>query len=397
MSILNETHNIVRLYMHHVGKSEVPDVYHLWSCLSLIAACVADRVWFRKFADTRLFPNLYVLLVGPPGIGKGTSINSCTKFVANMPKVQSYAGNITKQALIDELSQRRQKNLPSNIWLISPELGDDVPPGQLGEELLRFLTKIYEGDFSLPIKERTRLHGLHEIHHPCTNWLAGTTKEWLTLSLPSYAIGGGSLARIALISTTYDPNQRIHTITYPSDRAEVVEHLYSRVKELCFIGGEFQICAEAKAMDEQWYMGREAPEDETVLPSWKRQHDFVLKLAMILSLADDIDLMIQPGHLKRAQVLAREAYKDLPDIITYASATPETKGMDYIVRAVKVAGQIPRYILMRKVSNRGINKRKFDEVIDTLVQQKDIRRATSPHGGVVYVWNKGQGQRRTAT
>src|SRR3990167_288066 len=132
MSILNETHNIVRLYMHHVGKSEVPDVYHLWSCLSLIAACVADRVWFRKFADTRIFPNLYVMLIGAPGGGKGTAINTVTKFVVEKPvaaKVQPYVGNITKQALIDELSTRQRKNLPRNLWLLSPELGDDVPPG----------------------------------------------------------------------------------------------------------------------------------------------------------------------------------------------------------------------------------------------------------------------------
>ena len=390
MSILNETRNIVRLYLHHVGKSEVPDAYHLWSCLSLIAACVADRVWLRKFADARLFPNLYVLLVGPPGIGKGNSINTATKFVRDLPKVQPYAGNITKQALIDELSFRQRKKLPPNIWLVSPELGDDVPPGPLGEDLLRFLTKIYECDFSLPIKERTRKHGLHEIRNPCPNWLAGTTEEWLTLSLPRYAIGGGSLARIALIKAVYDPAYRIHTITYPSDRDEVVEHLYGRIKELCFISGEFELSPEAKIVDEQWYMGREAPEDESVLPSWKRQHDFVQKLSMALSLADDLDFVIQPGHIKRAQILAREAYKDLPEIISYASATPETKGLDYVTRTIRTAGEIPHYILLRKVSNRGINKRRLIEITDTLVQQKDIKRASSAHGGVTYMWVKGK-------
>lgn len=388
MSILDQTSNFVRLYLYHTGKTEIPDAYHLWSCLSLISACVADRVWYRKMADSRLFPNLYVMLVGAPGGGKGTAINTAAKFVVNnQQKVQPYIGNITKQALIDELSQRQKKDSPMNLWLISPELGDDIPPGPLGEELLRFITKIYEADFPLPIKERTRLHGLHEIRCPCMNWLAGTNEMWLTLSLPKYAIAGGTFARIVAVKGDYDPEYRIYRPTYPNDREEIVEHLHERAKILSHITGEFQLSPEAAQIGEQWYMNRKTPDDDAVLPSWKRQDDFVLKLSMLFALADDnYDFIIRPEHLARAQVLIREVQKDLPELVTFANATPDTKALDLIGKAIKRAGKIPRFILMRKVSKH-VNKFKLDEAIETLIQQKDVIREPSPTGqGVVYAW-----------
>ncbi len=76
-------------------------------------------------------------------------------------------------------------------------------------------------------------------------------------------------------------------------------------------------------------------------------------------------------------------------------ATPDTKGLDFIARAIKRAGQIPRFVLMRKASSKGINKAKFDEMVETLVQRKEVTRASSSHGGVVYVWNVTQ--RRLST
>jgi hypothetical protein len=388
MSILDETSNFVRLYLYHVGKTEVPDSYHTWACLSLIAACVADRVWFRKMADSRIFPNLYVMLIGPPGLGKGSAINTAIKFAAQDSKyLQPYVGNITKQALIDELAQRQRKDLPRNLWLISPELGDDIPPGPIGEELLRFLTKIFEGDFPLPIKERTRLHGLHEIHSPCLNWFAGTTDVWLTLSLPKYAIAGGSFARIVAVKGGYDLDNRIYRPIYPGDREAVVEHLFERVKVLSRISGEFKLSPEADRIGEQWYMNRQSPEDDSVLPSWKRQDDFVIKISMLFALADDnYDFIIQPEHLKRAQILIREVQKDLPELMSFANATPDTRALDYISRSIRKAGKIPHFILMRK-SSKYVNKTKFIEIIDTLIQQRDIGREPSSTGqGMVYVW-----------
>ena len=36
--------HFLNLYMHMIGRSEVPRRFHFWSAMSLLAACVADRV-----------------------------------------------------------------------------------------------------------------------------------------------------------------------------------------------------------------------------------------------------------------------------------------------------------------------------------------------------------------
>lgn len=394
-TILNQTRNLIRLYHHHAGRSEIPTVYHLWSSIALISACVADKVYYRKFADTRLIPNLYVLLVGPSGTGKGTAINIATKFVASprpLNAVQPYQGNITKQALIDEFAKRQnQRRQSNNLWLISPELGDDIPPGPLGEDLIRFLTKIYEGDFSLPIKEKTRLRGLREIIRPCLNWLAGTTKEWLTLSLPKYAVEGGSLARVVAVMGDYDTENRITRPQYPFDRGDVVAEIHRRVEELCYVSGEFEMSPEASAIDEQWYLNRSGPSDESLLPAWKRQHDLVIKIAMILSLAEgELDLMIRPEHLTRAQQLTKDLQKKLPDLIQLASPTKDSDNLNRVVRMIQLHGQIPRHTLMQRVSKYGITADKLNIVIQTLATSKQIVTRPSKMGGVIYVWQKNE-------
>lgn len=384
--------DFLKLYLRHVGRSEIPESFHYWSAISLIAACVSDRVWYKKFADSKMFPNLYVMLIGPSGLGKGNAINPALKFVkpANIQeRVRPYIGNITKQALIDVLSQRKRKEQPvTRLWFISPELGDDVPPGPLGEDLIRFLTKIYEGDFPLPIKERTRTHGLREISQPILNWLSGTTPEWLRLSLPKYAIEGGSFARICSIQVNYDLDKRIYEPEYPPDRDNLINALHAHVKLLSAVGGEFRMSDEAKAIDRQWYMTRETEQDGSLIPIWRRNHDMVLKLAMILSLAGDpLNLLIDSMHIKTAQKLIHVLYRNAPSMLRLASNSPEVEGLQRVADIIKRLGQVQRFVLMRMVSNRGINKDKLDrQIIPTLLGERRITVKESKRGGAVYVW-----------
>ena len=45
MGILDEgERQFIDLYMHMIGRSEVPRRFHFWSCMSLLAAC-GDRYW----------------------------------------------------------------------------------------------------------------------------------------------------------------------------------------------------------------------------------------------------------------------------------------------------------------------------------------------------------------
>ena len=97
MGILDEgERQFIDLYMHMIGRSEVPRRFHFWSAMSLLAACVADRVWVKADIATKIYPNLYVFLVGPSGSGKEQAIKVVLKLVAEQQsKVNPYAGKMT--------------------------------------------------------------------------------------------------------------------------------------------------------------------------------------------------------------------------------------------------------------------------------------------------------------
>jgi len=63
-----------------------PDSYLEWSWLYTVAASLQRRVWIGQYPQ-QLFPNMYVILVGSPGIGKGL----CLKEVSALLKHWKYS------------------------------------------------------------------------------------------------------------------------------------------------------------------------------------------------------------------------------------------------------------------------------------------------------------------
>jgi hypothetical protein len=111
-SIGNPTPSFIEWYLYSAGLSWVPAEFHLWCALSVIAACVADRVWFEKFRGERLTPNLYVMLIGPSGVGKNQAIRKAQKLVERAPnreRVGLYRGKISAQSLLSYLGGGTQK------------------------------------------------------------------------------------------------------------------------------------------------------------------------------------------------------------------------------------------------------------------------------------------------
>lgn len=73
-----------------------PDNYIDWTWFYTIAASLQRRVWLGG-TDRPCYPNMYVLLVGPPGVGKGLPIKEVTTFLKHWPlDISSTNSNIIK-------------------------------------------------------------------------------------------------------------------------------------------------------------------------------------------------------------------------------------------------------------------------------------------------------------
>lgn len=367
-----ENRNFIDAHLYTCGKSEVPEIFHRWACISLIAAATADRVFVTKMGEP-LYPNMYTYLIGPSGLGKGEAISAVGRLARRVPATNWLRVKRTAQGLLDKLAARQKDRATgewvypnSKLFLVMPELGMAIGSGRIADDFIKHMTDLYTvSDDALD--EGTRTAGTHHIPAPCLNWLVGTTKEWLISSITKDALYGGFIARTNCVQADYDLSKRYDEPWFPPDKDEVKAYLIARLKKMTRQAGEVKLSPKARESLRFWYQNREAPDPEDPMtPSWRREHDLILKLCTVLALADDT-LTIQPAHFMAAEKLSRGLTARMPDLITYASTTIYTEAIHRAAAIVRRAKAIRQDLLMRRL---GITADQFTDVSTTLQMMK---------------------------
>lgn len=386
------TRNFFRLYQHICGESEVPAVYNFWASVAVLAAVLENRVWFEKHRNKKLFPHLYIFLVGPGGLGKGTAIDQAVDLIeASVPDLHTFRGPITYAHLIDVLGRSeadeygRKITTDPRLWLIMDELKNDIGSNQnLAEAFIALMTELYTAS-NYTMQTGTRTGGERIIHRPLVNWLAGSTENWLKLVLTRDLVDSGFTARACFIFGQHDFGKRCPRITYPPDYDEVMEHLQNRLWMLQNSGGRILMSPEAEAAEDHWYMTRQNPDDEAMYSIWRRQHDMLLKFAQINAIADGGDPIITINHLKRAKAMVQQNSSYTARLLEVAHETYDTKPANDIEIYIRNKGKVDHSTALRYFrSKKGMNAEKFKKAIWGLIQEGSIKFEKTTTGGAVY-------------
>ena len=193
--------------------------------ISFIAAAVERKVWVRTMGST-LYPNLFTILVGPPGIGKGVAIHPAERILREIPDIHVGPSDLTSASLIDALNDAVRRHIQLNagqpyiefnsLTVISRELGVLIPAWDTS--LMNNLTDIYDG---FTVDQRRRGKDLHvKIKDPQINLLGACTPSYLNEVLPPGAwIKGFFLGQSLSIQVT-----RLQEI--PSPKTETLPSPY---------------------------------------------------------------------------------------------------------------------------------------------------------------------------
>jgi len=394
-SILQKTTNLVTLYQHLCGESEVPKEFHFFAFLSLLGAVVGDRVWIEKVKGEKLKPNLYIFLVGPSGCGKGVAINRVFKLLDDSlgtELVKTYKGRTTAAHFVDFLGKRITDEASGEVfipnpvaWLVTEELARNIGKGTFADDFIKLMTEIYSG--SPLVDDGTRTHGHVRLKNPCINWLAGTTKEWMIESLTGDNIRSGFGARVCFVNADYVKKRYVRP-RYPEDYDEVYEHIKARLVALYHITpGKFWITPEALAKESMWYMNRKWPDDDRLMPSWKRQQDIMLKIAMLLALGNAPPLVIEEGHIVQAIRLSTWVLRNAELAVELATRTPILDYFAQVEDALRQAkGSIVHTPLSRKMAKRGIDARTLNKILSELIRDGLVKVSRTKTGARVYKW-----------
>ena len=369
--------NFLDRYIHTAGVTFTPPAFHRWACLSLVAAALADRVWIEKLKK-QVYPNIYVLLVGPSGCGKGEAIDTALMHAKGVPALLSriLRGGLTKQRLLDILGGRTTKREKGEAvvseqeankapWIVYPELYNSLGAGgPIAESFIANLTDLYSGS-PVPMTEGTRTWGDVVIEKYILNWLAGTTESWLKKSLSPEAILSGFFGRTVTIVGSY--NDYWCEASYPPNYNDLLRICQGQLEQISQMAGPVALTPEAQHVRVQWMQSREVPTDPFLRPMYQRDDDLFLKLCMVLA-ACDLSYTVSREHAIRARDLVRERWAPGAALVRIAQAKPESDQLETVSGYIRQAGRIDHSTLIHKCSGRGIMAKTANSVIDTLLQ-----------------------------
>src|SRR5215469_11250884 len=97
--------------------TEAPDKFITWCAFSIIGATLKNHV-FIKEGLFELYPNQYIILVSPPGIGKGTAMNFSWDLIRDRnvnPLVNVIADRVTAPRIIERIATGWNSSVPQIV------------------------------------------------------------------------------------------------------------------------------------------------------------------------------------------------------------------------------------------------------------------------------------------
>src|SRR5229473_1704407 len=103
----------IESFVDYTSNLEAAPIFRKWSAISVIAATLEQKVFVTT--SSPLYPNLYVFLVGHPGIGKSRAITSAASFIREIPEIHLGATSMTMASLVDKMNEAKRTivNLPN--------------------------------------------------------------------------------------------------------------------------------------------------------------------------------------------------------------------------------------------------------------------------------------------
>ena len=348
-------------------ENEAPEVFFYWASLAAIAASVKKQIFLNRFYY-RLYPNIYVFLVAKSGMKKGVPIVLAKTLVEHAKSARVVSGRNSMPRIILDLSKARTiegggivKN--AQCLMVSGELASFLVRDPDALTILTDLhdTHAYEKEWTNSLKGT----GVDVLHEPCITLLGATNEEHFADAVPANAIGGGFIARTFIIYSTL--RGQLNSLTQRPQNTIDIAALAKDLERISKVKGEFKWGEGAIETYDAWYYPfmREDHHDPT--GTMNRMGDQILKVAMLLSLADDDKLVLHPQHVKEAIAVSLDCVSGVRQITMGAGKSNLALQTKSVLREliIRPDHQIERQKLLQKFWG-DMDAFDLDKIIETL-------------------------------
>jgi energy-coupling factor transporter ATP-binding protein EcfA2 len=333
--------------------TDIPDTFIIWSALSLVGAALKNNVYFQIGTYT-LYPNMFIVLVGPPGVGKGASMNILEQMIIDTKPnqvVNTLSDRITAERIIERISDG---------WSTAPQLKNmQLVLGKNDHNCLLFSSEIRvllgASDWMLEFLEeawskttyeyQTKNKGNVAIDNMCCSLLAASVPDFLrNVNREAHMVITGGFSSRCLFIYAENPSKDLpfpEPLKKNAKSKALYDNLVLDLQEIGTLRGEFVIDTGARLRFEAFLrLNRAASskdDSEAVANFRARIKAHILKLAMIFSVSRDNSLHISDMDMVNAIAEVQKILVSLTKLFRGAG-----EGMDAAVTA-RVQDFIEKY------------------------------------------------------
>ena len=358
-----------------------PEVYRLWSGISCLAGALERRVWLRAVEHFETFPNLYVICVGAPGVGKQV-IDLVKELWGEVPDPGSDSrpllhvapDSVSKASLMDSIVRAKRTFLPPSgpplvyhSLLIAAEEFEFFLPSY-DKEFISALNKMFNNPAKHLEVRRTGSVRELELSFPQLNILAGAQPAYFASTFPEEAWNTGLARRIILIYAAETPF--VPLFQEREDRSWLRQKLIRGLGRAGQLWGQMKWEPAAGAYITEWDRGGGPPQPKhSKLQHYLRSRTMhALKLSMIAAISRGMELVIKLEDVERGIGWLLNAEKFMPDIFREMIGKSDSQVVEelhYMVQAWQARNRgkcAPRQFLVEFLHKR-VPSEKIEKIL----------------------------------
>lgn len=332
-------------YLKYTSNTEPPTNYHIWTALSAISGCLQRRVYL-KWGFKKLYPNLYIVLIGPSGCRKGTAMGIGKDLLQDINGVVLTSESVTREALIRDMRDCVATYMDPTDGVPKFHCSITVQSEELsvflGQGNIKFLADLTDWfDCHDQWTYRTKGSGTDKLTGVCVNFLGATAPDWLRSILPQEAFGGGFTSRIIFIVED-QKKQIVPDPTVAQDILAMRPHLVNDLEQIALMAGEMRFDNKTMEAYTAWYVNQSkspAIKDPHFAGYCERRAVHTLKLSQVCSASRSSDRIVLLSDFERAVALLESVEPKMPRAFLglgkarYSELTAQL--FDYLMRVRK--------------------------------------------------------------
>lgn len=311
-------------YLRTLPESEVPIMFQRWSALVGLGAWIGRDAYFSHM-DTKIYPNLYAMLIADSGVRKSTAIKQFTKLMRKAGYTNFAAQKTSKEQFLVDLSQvnisgESLAEAITNSIFATDDLDEAASSNMFaapdefnelfGNNILEFVSMLGTlWDFEGVFESKTKHSGGVRIPNPCISLLGGNTPATLYGTFPPETIGQGFFSRVLFIHSPSTGKKIAFPRRMDEEASEVLVDCLREIKQTA--RGEMKLGAEALELLEECYLTWPGINDIRFASYGNRRFTQLLKLVTIHALAD-YSHEIKAEHVIRANTVLTKAEEFMP-------------------------------------------------------------------------------------